>query len=153
MGYRKYKKQSKYQGNSLESYIVEYIDKFMKQYPKKFFGIKIEVKKSRGAYAKKGPCDFILNTVKGNWLLEAKECSSDKLYLSKIPEHQKHSLSVYKHINDRNTGAFIVWFMTGENSEFYIDVINKRIRYIEDFENKSYFTPNDGIPFSFDIFF
>jgi len=155
--YNKYNRQrsqikAKSKGNSLESYLLKNIELLSKQFPTQFFGEKLNVRKINGMYAKKEPSDFILNTTKGNWLLEAKECSSDKLQLSKIPEHQKNSLLAYRQIKSYFKGAFVVWFMTGESSNLEIDSINKRIRYIENFENKKYFTVDDGIPFGFDIF-
>jgi hypothetical protein len=149
-GYNKYKKsKAKYKGNSLQSYLMQKGNLLTKQFPGKFYFRQIKVDRKKD----EEPCDFYLLSSRGVWFLEAKECSKEKLYLSIIPQHQKDAIYLLGNFFEQSHAGFVVWFMTGEKSNFDIDALNGRIRYIDKFQGKKFFTKEDGVPFGFDLFF
>lgn len=106
--------------------------------------VRLEVKRfASGVYKAKQPCDYIVFTGKTVFFFDAKECCSDKWFLSKASDHQIEAMKKAQGMGMR--AGFVVWFKKHENP-----CVSRR--FIEDLGKKSY-TVLDGIEFSGEMFF
>ena len=128
-------------GRELEKKVERVLDQLNQQTSLVTF--RIEVKQVRAKdkfiYSKKQPCDYIV-IGKRVWAFDAKECSSNKWYPSKAPEHQIVSLNKMQKLGHK--AGFLVWFKKAEQID--------NIRWVENFNEPA--TAESGIALDWEMF-
>lgn len=130
-------------GRELELRIEQAFDK-LNSIPG-YLAIRIEVKKVqvRGqfVYTKKQPFDFLIMTSEGVFAFDAKECSGDKFYPSKVQDHQKRAIETAGRFPYCKS-ALLVWFKNAPRLD--------NVRWITDMNSPA--TASSGVAFGWEMF-